>query len=193
MALDVYDNLDIAKIDIQTSPKKTTRARERKGKPRLVPDTVSDEDSKSEWEGEHAVVRRREERCPAPRWNRNTDDDDDGYEADYVEDEDETLARRRRATRKPNLRPSVPCRAESEEEQLQEQAEQKEERREQSPPPQSETAEDRRGAKLNVAAAVKLRKEVKRARLLAGETAAAGLRRTRTRMSLPILRVEGAV
>ncbi|KAK4155791.1 hypothetical protein C8A00DRAFT_13179 [Chaetomidium leptoderma] len=94
-------------------------------------------------------------------------DDDEGYEADFVDDDDEErLSRRRRQQRtKRTRRLSALCRLGGEEE---------EEGRQQDGQLNRETEE---AEKVDVLTAVRLRKQVRRARRLAGQPSAAMLRR----------------
>ncbi|AEO66917.1 uncharacterized protein THITE_2115474 [Thermothielavioides terrestris NRRL 8126] len=174
-------------------PKKLGRVLEGREKRRFVLDTAADEESASEGEGYWNTVNWRPERAGDQEMGgRVDDDDDDGYEADFVEDEEQTTSRRR-TTKKRTRVLSALCSEKCAEEEQGQQQEGRQEQQQEELPPQRETADEKREAQTDVVAAVRLRKEVKRAQRLAGGVSSARVRRARTRMSLPVLRVEGEV
>ncbi|KAK4043406.1 hypothetical protein C8A01DRAFT_13060 [Parachaetomium inaequale] len=108
--------------------------------------------------------------------------DDDGYEADYIKDEDEGLSSQRRRQprgKKRTRRLSALCcrvdgggeEADRKEEKQGEEEQQQQQNKRQNQEDEEKKPEDR------VAAAVRLRKEVRRARRLAGQPSAGVLRR----------------
>jgi hypothetical protein len=153
---------------------------------RFVLDTAADDETTSESGGEWQELERR-----ARLALNGADDHDDGYEADYIEDESEGLPRRRRR-KKRTRRLSALCEPEDQDTENSQRDSQQDE-------PESETVDEKLDDK--VAAAVRLRKKVMRARRLAGQPSAAMLRRkpSVTRRTgpgvpvpVPMLRVEEA-
>ncbi|KAH6856645.1 hypothetical protein B0I37DRAFT_426013 [Chaetomium sp. MPI-CAGE-AT-0009] len=148
------------------------------GRRRFILDTAADDETASESDGEEMDNRRRNCNCNCNNSNNNNIIKlglgyvyDVGYEADYVEDEDEGGARQRRRHREQRTRRlSALCRLEG-----REGDQDGVELREQ--PEQGQRAEEEKKVEDKVAAAVRLRKEVRRARRLAGEPSVAGLRR----------------
>jgi hypothetical protein len=165
-----------------------------------------------DWEEEEEEQRERRLRLGLLK---EAGDDDDGYEADYIEDEDEGLSSRRRqrrqrqrqGTERTTRRMSALCcrvegggeeeaerkveeQREGQQQQQQQQSEQPNEKdREKKPEDEEQKLEDK------IAAAVRLRKEVRRARRLAGQPSAGVLRQRRSvnqymgeGMSTPVLR-----
>jgi hypothetical protein len=162
------------------------RARERIGARRFVLDTAADDETTSESGGEWQELERR-----AGLALNGNDDHDDGYEADYIEDESEGLPRRRRR-KKRTRRLSALCQPEDQETENSQRGSQQDET-------QSETVDERVDDK--VTAAVRLRKKVMRARRLAGQPSAAMMRRKPSvnqwtgpglPVPVPMLRVEEA-
>ncbi|KAK4126226.1 hypothetical protein N657DRAFT_299212 [Parathielavia appendiculata] len=113
---------------------------------------------------------------------------DGGYEADYVEDEFDGMFRRRHHGKKRMRRLSAPRRHEEtgREQQHQGLGNHGEAQRHQGIV-EEKTPEDKN------AAAVKLRKQIKTARRLAGQPSAAVLRRREQRVSVPVLRIDEAL
>lgn len=156
------------------------RVRERNVTRRFVLNTAADDESTSESGGES------EGEQPAAAGLAL---DDDGYDADYIEDESEGLSRRRRR-KKRTRRLSALCRLEGEETENRPRLSQQDE-------PTSEAVEEKVDDKI--AAAVRLRKQVMRARRLAGQPSAAMLRRKPSanqrmgaNVSVPVVRVDEA-
>ncbi|KAG7287934.1 hypothetical protein NEMBOFW57_007453 [Staphylotrichum longicolle] len=151
-----------------------------------VLDTAADDESESEfdsdWGGEGGVGGRRRRHLHGqpdgrPRTaHMDADSDEDGYEADFVDDDDdydqERQTRRRNGNRQTE-RLSALCRLEGREDEARRQLSQ-----------QNGDLEDK------VTAAVRLRKEAKRARRLAGQPSPAMLRRKA--MPVPVLHIDGA-
>ncbi|KAL2133081.1 hypothetical protein VTI74DRAFT_2949 [Chaetomium olivicolor] len=146
---------------------------------RFVLDTAAHEDESEPEEGSGWYETRFGTRCLNGEFS---DDDDAGYEADFVEDEDEGVSQRHgKGKRRKVVKLAALC----------------------SPDPregghgqkEDSTGEEKLQSKVDFAAAVRLRKELKKARRLAGEPSPARLRRERpakqeveARMSNPVLR-----
>jgi hypothetical protein len=144
---------------------------------RFVLDTAADDDTDNEslWDGDMT--------------RQDGDVSDGGYEADYVEDESEGASRRRRHVKRRTRRLSTQRLTDEHKERgrQQQQDQRQEEKGEQEQGGMMEdTAEDK------IAAAIRLRKQIKRAKRLAGQPTAAMLRRMEPRTSMPVLRVDGA-
>lgn len=168
--------------------------RETRMRRRYVLDTAADEESESEfdsdWGREGGVGGRRRRHLHGqpdgrPRTaHMDADSDEDGYEADFVDDDDydEERQTRRRNGNRQTERLSALCRLEGREDEARRQLSQ-----------QNGDLEDK------VTAAVRLRKEAKRARRLAGQPSpamlrrkASGIRRMGTSMPVPVLHIDGA-
>ena len=135
-------------------------------------DEEEEEEEDSGWEAGRGVgvARRRERRRVGGV--RGGGDVDEGYEADFI-DEEEEEEQKAASWEQRRRRMSALCRLEGGE----------------------ETSEDR----VDVSAAVRLRKEVRRAQRLAGQPSAAvlrrktsGARRKGANAPLPVLRIDGA-
>ena len=104
--------------------------------------------------------------------------EDAGYEADYVEDECQCGARQRRRQRKKRTRRlSALCRLEGREEEESQGGVRLQEEQQQQQLEENQRVEEQKKVEDKVAAAVRLRKEVRRARRLAGQPSTAVLRR----------------
>ncbi|KAK4238842.1 hypothetical protein C8A03DRAFT_14714 [Achaetomium macrosporum] len=123
------------------------------------------------------------------------DDGDEGYDADVItEDEDVEGPSPRKRMKNRTRRFSALCRVDDDQKKegqgrISQCRQQQDERPERQ---HSDAVEERPESKFDVADAVRLRKEVKRARRLAGEPSVARLRR-QARMSMPELHLEGNV
>ena len=139
-------------------------------------DDEEEEEEDSGWEAGRGVgvARRRTRR----RVNVGGGDVDEGYEADFIDEEEEEELESVASWEQRRMRRSALCRLEGGEETAWRRAVERLE----------ETPED----KVDVAAAVRLRKEVRRARRLAGQPSAAVLRRKGANVPLPALRIDGA-
>ncbi|KAH6631765.1 hypothetical protein F5144DRAFT_231085 [Chaetomium tenue] len=153
------------------------------GRRRFILDTAADDETASELdeeEEEEEEDRRRNIINKNNTIQRGLGDmDDAGYEADYVEDECECGARqRRRQNRKKRTRRlSALYRLEGREEEGGQDGFQLEEQQQQQQLEGAQKVEEEKNVEDKVAAAVRLRKEVRRARRLAGQPSVAGLRR----------------
>ncbi|KAK3294878.1 uncharacterized protein B0H64DRAFT_325203 [Chaetomium fimeti] len=147
------------------------------GRRRFILDTAADDETASESDEEEVMMgRQRNCNCNCDNATK-LDVYDAGYEADYVEDECEGGARRRRRhhRKKRTRRLSALCRLEGREG-AQDGLQLQEERQLE----QGRTVEEEKKADDKVAAAVRLRKEVRRARRLAGQASVTVLRGKRS-------------
>jgi hypothetical protein len=151
----------------------------------LDPFADDDYDDDSLWEGD---MNQQNERRGAT--GLDGDVSDGGYEADYVEDESEGASRRRRHGKKRIRRMSALRLTDKHEEK--DRRQQQDQCPEEKEEPEHEEAMERETVEDKVAAAVKLRKQIKRARRLAGQPSPAMLRRMEPRASRPALRADGA-